>query len=78
MSFVDIFFSNTTHTEVALLCSEHGSVDGYQCLFAVDAFSRLRLKTGLPPVILLSDKSDNQCVRPDNLLNYTGTSLPTL
>ncbi|KAH9606595.1 hypothetical protein KSS87_016125 [Heliosperma pusillum] len=37
------------------LLNEHASIDGYQCLFAVEAFSRARLRKSIPPVILVKE-----------------------
>ncbi|CAI0548369.1 unnamed protein product [Linum tenue] len=35
------------------LVSEHSSVDGYECLFSVNGFSRILLQHGFPPVALV-------------------------
>ncbi|KAH7659253.1 Dolichyl-P-Man:Man(7)GlcNAc(2)-PP-dolichol alpha-1,6-mannosyltransferase protein [Dioscorea alata] len=37
------------------LLSEHSKIDGFQCLFFVDGFSKSRLQIGFPPIILLRD-----------------------
>ncbi|KAK9749155.1 hypothetical protein RND81_02G105900 [Saponaria officinalis] len=37
------------------LLNEHVRINGYQCLFAMDAFSRIRLKKGIPPVVLVKE-----------------------
>ncbi|RXH93332.1 hypothetical protein DVH24_013908 [Malus domestica] len=34
------------------LINEHPAIDGFKCLFAVNGFSRVRLRTGFPPVLL--------------------------
>ncbi|XP_074280040.1 dol-P-Man:Man(7)GlcNAc(2)-PP-Dol alpha-1,6-mannosyltransferase [Silene latifolia] len=44
-----------SHKNFTYLLNEHASIDGYQCLFAVDAFSRARLRKGIPPVVLVKE-----------------------
>ena len=36
-----------------IMCSELSKIDGFQCLFFVDGFSKARLRFGFPPVILV-------------------------
>lgn len=35
------------------LFSEHPVIDGFNCLFSVSGFSRLRLQIGFPPILLV-------------------------
>ncbi|KAM1018935.1 hypothetical protein ACFX2C_040503 [Malus domestica] len=37
------------------LINEHPAIDGFKCLFAVNGFSRVRLRTGFPPVLLVKE-----------------------
>lgn len=37
------------------LLNEHRSIGGYQCLFAVDGFSRVKLKPQIPPLSLVKE-----------------------
>uniref|UniRef100_A0A2P2JMG8 Mannosyltransferase n=2 Tax=Rhizophora mucronata TaxID=61149 RepID=A0A2P2JMG8_RHIMU len=37
------------------LVSEHSAIDGYECLFSVNGFSRTRLQLKLPPLILVKE-----------------------
>ncbi|KAI9180754.1 hypothetical protein LWI28_007848 [Acer negundo] len=46
----ELFKRNFTY-----LINEHSTVDGYTCLFTIDGFSRIRLQTHFPPVILVKE-----------------------
>ncbi|KAK0581998.1 hypothetical protein LWI29_020259 [Acer saccharum] len=46
----ELFKRNFTY-----LINEHSAVDGYKCLFTIDGFSRIRLQTHFPPVILVKE-----------------------
>ncbi|XP_065859117.1 dol-P-Man:Man(7)GlcNAc(2)-PP-Dol alpha-1,6-mannosyltransferase [Euphorbia lathyris] len=41
------------HRNFTYLISEHSAVDGYECLFSVNGFSRAQLQLGFPPIILV-------------------------
>ncbi|XP_020538423.1 dol-P-Man:Man(7)GlcNAc(2)-PP-Dol alpha-1,6-mannosyltransferase isoform X2 [Jatropha curcas] len=41
------------HRNFTYLISEHSTVDGFNCLFSVNGFSRARLQLGFPPIILV-------------------------
>ncbi|KAJ0961823.1 hypothetical protein J5N97_029651 [Dioscorea zingiberensis] len=36
----------------AYLLSEHSKIDGFQCLFSVDGFSKVHLRIGFPPIVM--------------------------
>ncbi|WVZ16978.1 hypothetical protein V8G54_009960 [Vigna mungo] len=36
-------------------CSEHPVINGFKCLFTEDGFSRVRLKSGFPPISLVKE-----------------------
>ncbi|KAK9095109.1 hypothetical protein Scep_026578 [Stephania cephalantha] len=37
------------------LLNEHSNIDGFRCLFSVSGFSRINLRVGLPPIILINE-----------------------
>ncbi|KAJ0961846.1 hypothetical protein J5N97_029674 [Dioscorea zingiberensis] len=39
----------------AYLLSEHSKIDGFQCLFSVDGFSKVHLGIGFPPIVTLKE-----------------------
>lgn len=36
--------------------SEHPAIDGFKCLLAENGFSRVRLRTGFPPILLVQNR----------------------
>ncbi|KAK1283366.1 Dol-P-Man:Man(7)GlcNAc(2)-PP-Dol alpha-1,6-mannosyltransferase [Acorus calamus] len=43
------------HRNFSYLINEHPKIDGFRCLFAVHGFSRIRIRTSFPPIVLLKE-----------------------
>ncbi|KAK9120991.1 hypothetical protein Syun_018608 [Stephania yunnanensis] len=43
------------HRNFTFLLNEHSNIDGFRCLFSVSGFSRINLRVGLPPIILINE-----------------------
>ncbi|KAG5043047.1 hypothetical protein JHK87_006962 [Glycine soja] len=48
-------FLTTSYLSTILWCSEHPAINGFKCLFTEDGFSRVRLKPGYPPILLVKE-----------------------
>ncbi|XP_010692030.2 dol-P-Man:Man(7)GlcNAc(2)-PP-Dol alpha-1,6-mannosyltransferase isoform X1 [Beta vulgaris subsp. vulgaris] len=51
----DISLKDYRHRNFTYLLNEHSYIDGYQCLFVVDGFSRVNLRKSIPPVVLVNE-----------------------
>nr|XP_007134413.1 hypothetical protein PHAVU_010G045600g [Phaseolus vulgaris]ESW06407.1 hypothetical protein PHAVU_010G045600g [Phaseolus vulgaris] len=43
------------HRNFTFLINEHPVINGFKCLFTEDGFSRVRLKSGFPPILLVKE-----------------------
>ncbi|XP_057532584.1 dol-P-Man:Man(7)GlcNAc(2)-PP-Dol alpha-1,6-mannosyltransferase isoform X1 [Amaranthus tricolor] len=51
----DIALEDYNHRNFTYLLNEHSYIDGYQCLFSVDGFSRVTLRKSFPPIALVKE-----------------------
>lgn len=51
----DIASEDYYHKNFTYLLNEHSYINGYQCLFVVDGFSRVTLRNSVPPIVLAKE-----------------------
>lgn len=51
----DIAVEAYLHRNFTYLLNEHSYINGYQCLFFQDGFSRVHLRKGIPPFVLVKE-----------------------